>query len=186
MDPIPETPNAPEKRNSLMLKKKSEELSRVFTEIISRPSSISRKKSEHQEQHSDDESTLSKAEKRKKKDSIKLRGYQKVPRLGVDPEHDRLEKRLLKLATKGVVQMFNTVSKINKQDKIDRKEAVPKTTSKTKNDEDGNQTNDDNSWAVLQDSYLEETGFTSDSEDWDDTSNSVDLDGSIELDELSD
>lgn len=40
---------------------------------------------------------------------------QKVPKKGEDPDHDVREKQLLKLATRGVVLLFNAVNKVQKQ-----------------------------------------------------------------------
>ncbi|GIL90858.1 hypothetical protein Vretimale_17171 [Volvox reticuliferus] len=43
------------------------------------------------------------------------RGHVKVPRKGEDPVHDQLEKQLGRLATKGVVMLFNAISTAQKQ-----------------------------------------------------------------------
>lgn len=45
---------------------------------------------------------------------------QAVPKRGEEPEHDALEKALLKTATRGVVRLFNAVSKAQR----DQKDAV--------------------------------------------------------------
>lgn len=45
---------------------------------------------------------------------LKQRGHQKVPVRGEDPQHDQREKQLHKLATKGVVLLFNAVAKAQK------------------------------------------------------------------------
>ncbi|CAG9462863.1 unnamed protein product [Pedinophyceae sp. YPF-701] len=42
---------------------------------------------------------------------MKQRGHERVPRKGADPEHDSREKALSKLATKGVVRLFNAIAK---------------------------------------------------------------------------
>lgn len=102
--------------------------------------------------------------------------------------------------------MFNTASKFNKREKIKRNEAVPKQKPTVNADHDQSQdlSKSTDPWTVLQDSYLDEAvgkhqilslhsidllvlcSVDSESEDWEQASNSVDLDGSIELDELSD
>jgi len=48
---------------------------------------------------------------KKMRTDMKKRGHVKVPRRGKDPEHDAQEKALTKLATKGVVRLFNAVAK---------------------------------------------------------------------------
>ena len=40
-----------------------------------------------------------------------------MPKRGQDPEHDALEKALLKTATRGVVRLFNAVSKAQRDQK---------------------------------------------------------------------
>ena len=42
---------------------------------------------------------------------------QAVPKRGEEPEHDALEKALLKTATRGVVRLFNAVSKAQRDQK---------------------------------------------------------------------
>lgn len=46
---------------------------------------------------------------------LRQRGHLSVPKKGENPEHDLREKQLLKLATKGVVLLFNAVAKAQKQ-----------------------------------------------------------------------
>lgn len=48
---------------------------------------------------------------RKHKEELKRRGHVAVPKKGEDPEVDKRERALSKLATKGVVRLFNAVSK---------------------------------------------------------------------------
>ena len=46
---------------------------------------------------------------------MRQRGHLAVPKRGADPAHDAREKALLKLATKGVVRLFNALAKAQKQ-----------------------------------------------------------------------
>jgi len=48
-------------------------------------------------------------------DEMKKRGHYLPSKKGIDPQRDTLEKRLLKTATKGVVQLFNAISTAQKR-----------------------------------------------------------------------
>ena len=52
---------------------------------------------------------------KKLRDEMKKRGHYLPSKKGVDPQRDTLEKRLLKTATKGVVQLFNAISTAQKR-----------------------------------------------------------------------
>eukprot|EP00878_Enallax_costatus_P036343 GHUV01040803.1.p1 GENE.GHUV01040803.1~~GHUV01040803.1.p1 ORF type:complete len:378 (+),score=165.42 GHUV01040803.1:47-1180(+) len=54
-------------------------------------------------------------ETKKQRLELKRRGHLKVPKKGADPAHDVREKQLQKLATRGVVLLFNAVNKAQKQ-----------------------------------------------------------------------
>jgi hypothetical protein len=59
----------------------------------------------------DDETTAKATSARKARaDLLKKRGHARVPSRGEDPEHDAREKMLSKIATRGVVALFNAVS----------------------------------------------------------------------------
>ncbi|KAF6258102.1 hypothetical protein COO60DRAFT_1626549 [Scenedesmus sp. NREL 46B-D3] len=52
---------------------------------------------------------------KKQRQEMRQRGHLKVPKKGADPAHDAREKQLQKLATRGVVLLFNAVNKAQKQ-----------------------------------------------------------------------
>lgn len=66
-----------------------------------------------QRQEAVDEATERKAKVLRQE--MRKRGHDKIPRRGEDPSHDITEKLLLRTARKGVVRLFNAVSKAQKQ-----------------------------------------------------------------------
>ena len=62
----------------------------------------------------EEEEALAKAEKqeaKQKKLEMKKRGHELPTKKGANPERDVFEKQLLRTATKGVVRLFNAISK---------------------------------------------------------------------------
>ncbi|KAA6430059.1 hypothetical protein WJX79_009718 [Trebouxia sp. C0005] len=79
--------------------------------ILSKSKSVAKRQREDAEE--------SKAVKAAKKMRLEMRqrGHVAVPKRGEDPEHDAQEKTLLKTATRGVVRLFNAVSKAQRDQK---------------------------------------------------------------------
>lgn len=79
--------------------------------ILSKSKSVAKRQREDAEE--------SKADKAAKKMRLEMRqrGHVAVPKRGEDPQHDAQEKALLKTATRGVVRLFNAVSKAQRDQK---------------------------------------------------------------------
>ncbi|DBB00102.1 TPA: hypothetical protein ACH3X1_013955 [Trebouxia sp. C0004] len=79
--------------------------------ILSKSKSVAKRHREDAEE--------SKADKAAKKMRLEMRqrGHVAVPKRGEDPQHDAQEKALLKTATRGVVRLFNAVSKAQRDQK---------------------------------------------------------------------
>lgn len=63
----------------------------------------------HKQQEQEDEEVQRAAKRRRYE--LRKRGHEKVPRRGEDSQHDAAEKQLMRLATRGVVMLFNAVAK---------------------------------------------------------------------------
>ncbi|CAD7699484.1 unnamed protein product [Ostreobium quekettii] len=87
--------------------------SRVLGKKTRRKEGILGESKTNQKRKREDEDELEAvAEQVQKRKGIYEMGHVKVPKLGMDPEHDAENRRLVKLATKGVVRLFNTVAKL--------------------------------------------------------------------------
>lgn len=79
--------------------------------ILSKSKSVAKRQREEAA-----ESNADKAAKKMRLE-MKQRGHVAVPKRGEDPPHDANEKALLKTATRGVVRLFNAVSKAQRDQK---------------------------------------------------------------------
>jgi hypothetical protein len=77
--------------------------------ILAASKSIAKRKAE------DAEEAAASREAKKLRQEMKQRGHEVPPRRGQDPAADQREKALQRLATKGVVRLFNAIAKAQKQ-----------------------------------------------------------------------
>lgn len=93
-------------------------LARAFAKIMEAPHAktgpsavLAASKSVLKRAREDDETSAKAASARKARaELLRRRGHARVPPRGEDPEHDAREKALSKIATRGVVALFNAVS----------------------------------------------------------------------------
>ncbi|KAL3155385.1 hypothetical protein ABBQ38_010943 [Trebouxia sp. C0009 RCD-2024] len=78
---------------------------------------LSKSKSVAKRQREEAEETKADKAAKKMRLEMKQRGHVAVPKRGEEPQHDALEKALLRTATRGVVRLFNAVSKAQRDQK---------------------------------------------------------------------
>ena len=89
-----------------ILGKKSKVSNPVLSERKARDSSLKQEQEEHRKKVQSN---------RKQKIDIREKGHVTSVRYGADPDQDKLEKLLVKTATKGVVKLFNAIYQAQKQ-----------------------------------------------------------------------
>lgn len=96
----------------------------VIPTMLGRSRTVQRKAEEEREER------LKRKQQRKKKRELKAAGHAPPKPRGLEPERDALERRLLVTATRGVVQLFNAVAKVQRAQKdADETGAKPAKTS---------------------------------------------------------
>ncbi|GLI67837.1 hypothetical protein VaNZ11_012121 [Volvox africanus] len=91
----------------LKAKSKPSEVGRV--PILEKSKTVAKRQAE------EDADAEARRDAKRARQELRQRGHVKVPRKGEDPGHDQLEKQLGRLATKGVVMLFNAISAAQKQ-----------------------------------------------------------------------
>ncbi|GIL57774.1 hypothetical protein Vafri_12918 [Volvox africanus] len=103
---------------------KGASFARAFSKLLkakSKPSEVGRvpilekSKTVAKRQAEEDADAEARRDAKRARQELRQRGHVKVPRKGEDPGHDQLEKQLGRLATKGVVMLFNAISTSQKQ-----------------------------------------------------------------------